>query len=113
MEQEEVKIIVFYVDVRGMDNSKVYDTVKSIQENIDESPMFKENITTIIIPVLGNTRIECINPKYIVEHDLISKHNDLMKELHDHLEYQIQQLKTIKESSINKFDELKSDESNG
>jgi hypothetical protein len=94
--KEETKIVVFYVDVRGVDNYLIPQVIKSIQTEIDTSALSKLNMATIVIPILGNTRIECINPKYIVDSNLIANHQILMKELHEHLEYQIHQLKDIK-----------------
>jgi hypothetical protein len=112
---EETKIIVFYVDVRGVNNSLIPQVIKSIQNEIDTSTLSKLNMATIVIPILGSTRIECINPKYIVDSNLIANHQILMKELHEHLEYQIHQLKAIKsevEEGNEFFEELKNEKTN-
>mgnify|MGYP006299824815 CR=1 FL=1 len=46
-----------------------------------------------------DTRIECINTKYVTDEELVNKHTNLMKELHKELEHQIKQLREENEGN--------------
>ena len=51
-------------------------------------------IEIIVIPIQSSdTRIECINPKYITDTELIKEHTEMMKKLNIELQYQLNQLK--------------------
>jgi hypothetical protein len=43
-----------------------------------------------------DTRIECINPKYITDEELVKEHTNLMKELNEALHFQLEILKENK-----------------
>ena len=48
----------------------------------------------LIIPTQTyDSRVECVDPKYVTEPELIQKHTELMKELHDELAHQIENIK--------------------
>ena len=53
-----------------------------------------EDSEIIAIPVYGETKIDCINPKYITDGTLIKKHERLMALLHEKLKNQIENTKT-------------------
>ncbi|GAG92618.1 unnamed protein product, partial [marine sediment metagenome] len=38
------------------------------------------------VPIIGETKIECINPKYITDEELIKKNRLLMDQLHEKLD---------------------------
>lgn len=86
------EVYVFYVSVDGLDaheqeeyiykqSKRIYDENKSIGEN------------SIFIPILGETRVECINPVYITDTELIKKNERLLSELNEHLGNQLNQIK--------------------
>jgi hypothetical protein len=91
MSQLENKIILMYIGVAGIRSEDIEDFIQKITRRIAPSTV---NGEIIVIPTqTTDTRIECINPIYITEEELVKKHTDLMKELHEELEHQIKQLK--------------------
>ena len=88
----EHKILVVYVGIVGI-RSEDIDTFVHKVVSIIVPTTFEGEI--IMIPTQQfDTRIECINPKYITEPELFQEHTKLMKELQDALH---EQLKIIKE----------------
>ena len=85
------EILVIYVGVAGIRSEDIPDYVTKVSSKI--TPVtFKGEI--ILIPVQAlDTRVECINPKYIKNIKLINKHEILMKELNDNLQHQLNILK--------------------
>ena len=89
-DQEQLKqhkpILVFYISITGIRSEDIESFMgrvsKKIVPNIDAE--------AIIIPVEGQTRVECINPVYIRDTELIKKHERLMAELHEHITYNIE-----------------------
>lgn len=91
-EINEHKILVVYVGVAMIRSEDIDTYVHKVASKIIPTT-FKGEI--IIIPIQDiNTRIECINPKYISEPELIQKHGELMRELQQAL---LEQIKLIKE----------------
>ena len=87
----ENKIIVIYIGVAGVRIEDIDSYVHQVTKKIVPSSVQAEFIT---IPVQSyDTRIECINPKYITEEELIVKHTALMNELAVELEHQIKQVR--------------------
>ena len=74
-------ILVYYIDVRNIsvDDMQIY--VRKIMNKISlESPDIGE---IIALPIMGETKVECINPKYITEPELIREHRLKMDGLHE------------------------------
>lgn len=92
----EKLILVYYVSVVGIPENEFEKFLTKISKNI-KSNSITNNSEIIVIPVYGESRIECINPKYITNSDLIKKHERLMAELHEHLDNQLEQLKEKKD----------------
>ena len=91
MSQTESKIIVIYIGVAGIRSEDYESFIKRIAEKISPTSIGSEIIT---IPVNSyDTRIECINPKYITDEELVNEHTNLMNELHEELRHQINQIK--------------------
>ena len=89
--ETENKIIVIYVGVAGIRSEDIDVFVREVTKRIVPSSVKAEFIS---IPVQScDTRMECINPKYITEPELIQKHTELMKELHDEITHQIEEIK--------------------
>ena len=79
-------ILVFYIDVRLVEEEEIPRFMSRIGQKIVPENMVAE---AILMPVMGETRVECINPKYITDGELIKKHERLMAELHEHLNNQM------------------------
>ena len=88
---EENKILVMYVGVQGIRMEDIEHFIKSVTKKITPETIKGE---FIVIPTQSpDTRIECINPKYITETELIKEHTEMMKKLKQELQYQMEQLK--------------------
>lgn len=91
MEINETKILVIYVGVAGIRMEDIQEFVRRLSTRITPSTFQGE---VIIIPTQTvDTRIECINPKYITDAELIKEHTEMMKKLQDELQYQLKVLK--------------------
>jgi len=88
---EENKLLIIYVGVQGVRMEDIEHFVKSITKRISPETIKGE---IIVIPTQStDTRIECINPKYITDAELISEHTKMMKKLKQELQHQLEQLK--------------------
>lgn len=88
---KENKILVIYVGVQGIRTEDIERVVSEITKRIAPSTIEGE---IIVIPTQSpDTRIECINPKYITDAELINEHTEMMKKLQEELQYQLKQLK--------------------
>lgn len=84
------KILVIYVGVAGVRSEDIPNFVKNVTEKIIPSTFEGEIIS---IPTQSaDIRIECINPKYITDNNLIFEHTEKMKKLQEALQYQLEQL---------------------
>lgn len=89
-----VKILVIYVGVAGVRSEDIENYVNNVAKRITPTTFDSE---IIIIPVQSTeTRVECINPKYITDESLIIENERLMKELHNEINKQINILKENK-----------------
>jgi hypothetical protein len=87
----EKLILVIYVGVVGLRSEDIQDFVHKLSERIIPSSVEGE---FIMIPTQSpDTRIECINPKYITDVELIKEHTEMMKKLQEELQHQLKQLK--------------------
>ena len=90
----ENKILVIYIGVAGIRSEDIETFTQKVIKKI--MPVtFQGEIISIPIQSV-DTRIECINPMYIVQSQLIQKHTELIKELNEHLKYQLNILKDNK-----------------
>ena len=88
---KENKIIVIYIGIQGIRNEDIENYIKELTKKIIPITIKGE---IIIIPIQSlDTRIECINPKYITDTELINEHIKMMKKLQEQLQYQLKQLK--------------------
>ena len=93
-EKIEHKILVVYVGVAMIRSEDIDTYVHKVASKVIPTTFQGE---IIIIPVQDvNTKIECINPKYISEPELIQKHTELMKGLQEALLEQINLLREEK-----------------
>lgn len=91
----ENKILVIYVGVAGIRAIDISDYVTKVSKKITPTTFEGE---IILLPTQSyDTKIECINPKYITDEDLIKEHTEMMKILKEELQNQIDQLKTKKD----------------
>lgn len=87
----ENKIMVIYIGVAGVRGVDVEDYVHEVTKKISPDSFQGE---ILLIPTQSyDTRVECIDPQYITEPELIQKHTELMKELHDEVTHQIEEMK--------------------
>lgn len=86
------QILVYYISVIGIEYADYERYFTELKERI-AAQSISNNSEIIFIPVNSETRIECINPKYITNNELIEKHDRLMSELHENLENQINRIK--------------------
>ena len=92
---EENKILVIYVGVQGIRMEDIEMFVKSITKRISPETIKGE---IIVIPTQSpDTRIECINPKYITMEELVEEHNGLMAILNNDLNHHIKEMRNEKE----------------
>ena len=90
----ESKILVAYVGVAGIRSEDIDSFVHKVVAKIIPTTFEGE---IIILPIQSpNTRIECINPKYITDKELIAEHTKLMNELQYALQHQLDILKEDK-----------------
>jgi hypothetical protein len=90
----ETKILVIYVGVSGVRSEDISTFVHKVGEKIIPSTFDGE---VILLPTNSvDTRIECINPKYITEPELIAEHTEMMKKLQEALQFQLENLKKDK-----------------
>ena len=87
-------ILVIYVGVAGIRAEDIPEYVNKVAAKI--TPVTFEG-EIIYIPIQSNdTRIECVNPKYITDIELINENRTKIKELNEELKFQIKQLKSNK-----------------
>jgi hypothetical protein len=84
-------ILVYYISTVGIDPSDIQYYFEELQTKIAAQSV-SEDTEIIFVPVIGETRIECINPKYITDSELIKEHERKMAELHEHLDNQLEQI---------------------
>lgn len=94
MDEKDIKILIIYVGVAGIRGIDIPDTVNKIAKRIIPSTFEGE---IIVIPTQSyDTKIECINPKYITDEKLIEEHTQMIKTLNNELKHQLNQLKNEK-----------------
>jgi len=87
----DTKILVMYIGVAGIRSEDIPDYVNKIVKKIMPQTFEGEIIT---IPTQSpNTTIECINPVYITDADLIKKHTEMINKLQIELQVQLDILK--------------------
>ena len=85
------KIIVIYIGIAGVRSEDNNNYIQKITKKITPSTFEGE---IIIIPTQSiDTKIECINPKYITETELIQQHTEMIKKLQNELQIQLDILK--------------------
>lgn len=90
----EKLVLVIYVGVQGLRSEDIQDFVHKLSTRIIPASIEGE---FIMIPTQSpDTRIECINPKYITDAELIKEHTEMMKKLQEQLQYQSEQIKQEK-----------------
>jgi len=90
MKKKEEKIYVIYIGVLDIKTNKVIPEIEEYILNFVENiPSDLFDGKTIYLPAYEyNTRIECINPMYITDQELINKHQEQLKKLDNELNNQ-------------------------
>lgn len=86
------KIFVFYICTLGKTNEQISDDILAIRKNMN-SNLLGEDSVCAIIPTEGHTRLECINPVYITDKELIEKHTALLQDVYDNIKLNIEKAK--------------------
>jgi hypothetical protein len=90
----ENKILVIYIGIGGIRSEDIDTYMKKVTGKITPTTFEGE---IIVLPtqllVAPDTRIECINPKYITKTELIREHTEIIKKLQDELQIQLNILK--------------------
>ena len=84
-------ILVYYISTIGVDPDDIEPYFVQLKNRIAAQSV-SDDTEIIFVPVVGETRIECINPKYITDSELIKEHERKMSVLHEHLQNQINQI---------------------
>lgn len=83
----ENKIYVIYIGIANVEDEHRERYFEKVKDSLIPTSVEGE---FIIIPTNSiDTRIECINPEYITDNELIRKHRLLIDELHEHLKFEI------------------------
>lgn len=99
MQDSKNLILVIYVGVGNIRTADIPDYVKKISEKLTPTTLEGE---IIVVPTSTNdTRVECINPKFITNEKLIQEHEELMSDLNENLKHQLDQLKNY-DDEVNK-----------
>jgi len=87
----EKLIMVLYVGVAGIRSEDIRDFVQQVTTKIAPSAFEGE---LIVIPTQQvDTKLECVNPKYVTEESLIREHTEMMKKLQEQLQFQLEELR--------------------
>ncbi len=90
----EKKILVIYVGVAGIRSEDIEQFVFKVTSRISPETFQGE---IIVIPTQSSdTKVECIDPKYITDEELIRQHTESMKKLQEELHYQMELIKQNK-----------------
>lgn len=90
----ETKILVVYVGVAGIRSEDISTYTRKVAEKIIPDTFHGE---VIVLPVQHtDTKIECINPQYITDAELVRQHSDMINKLQEALRNQLEQLKQEK-----------------
>lgn len=85
--KEDKNIYVIYIGIKDVDDVDNY--INKISERIIPDEI--DGIFITIPSFISNeTKIECINPKYITKKELIEKNNELIEKLVDKLNKEIE-----------------------
>jgi len=94
----EAKILVIYIGIGGIRSEDIDTYMKKVTAKITPTNFEGE---IIVLPtqllVAPDTRVECINPKYITETELIREHTEMMNKLQEELKIQLDILKQNKQ----------------
>ncbi len=92
----DIKILVLYVGVAGIRSEDISDFTHKVAMKVIPDTFEGE---VIVLPVQQtDTRVECINPQYITDADLIREHTKMIKKLQEALQYQLEKLKKDKKN---------------
>ena len=90
-EKQDKLILVYYISIHNVEMDDVEEFMNRVMEKISANSV-SEDTEIIALPIYGESRVECINPKYITDTDLIKKHERTMSELHEKLKNQIENI---------------------
>jgi len=87
-------ILVYYINVSSLDMHEIGDYMDKVRNKINIDGFDGHSI---FVPVTTHeSKIECINPRYITEEKLINEHTSMLKELNKELNHNVEELKSEK-----------------
>lgn len=90
LKMEDKKILVFYIDVRNLDSNDIGKYISELNKKLELS---NPDYNSIFIPTYSDTKVECINPKYITDIELKKTHLEKIGKLNEELINSIKDLK--------------------
>jgi len=86
-------ILVLYVDVGNMEDKDVTEFVRRVSKGLlPEEVVRNLDATVFVIPRRGEgTRLECINPHYVLDQDLFDQYRKNLEILNENLNHFIVQ----------------------
>ena len=78
MKDNEKLIIVFYIDVRGIDKRDI----PTYLDTVVQATQFDDSVRVFYIPIEGETRVDSLNPKYVTKKEyekIVDKFNALIE----------------------------------
>lgn len=86
-------ILVYYINVSHIEN--INDIPEYMERVKDKIVIDALDGHSIFVPINNGdeTRIECINPKYVTNKELIENHNQMMEKINNNLELEIKKIK--------------------
>lgn len=92
MLDKEKIIVVYYMDISYVNHCSLKDYVESFSKRIGS--FFDNSVKTIVVPINGDSRVECINPSLLSDNDY-EKINKKIEDIENILKKHIQ-MKEIK-----------------
>lgn len=79
MENDD-RIFVIYLAVGNMDNIDIEKYCRTTADKYINGNIMNISDKVIVLPITGfDSRVECINPKYITDPELIKEHEEMLK----------------------------------
>lgn len=76
-----IKTYVLYIGTRNIRSSDITEYVEKIVDKLLPIPLPEESTVLVLPTDSTENRLECIDPIYITDENLILKHNILLAEL--------------------------------
>jgi hypothetical protein len=92
----KTKAFVMYVGVAGIRTEDIEEYMAKVASKTSEFFRSLEGEVIYLPKETYDCKVECINPEYITDSELVRKHTEMIKELNQELNYQLDELKNKK-----------------